>query len=115
MAKRHAFLSLLLMLAVGGSTLAASPSRGAVHQPVSDRSVVTSHAPSFEGPISSVQMLIVGHRVVFTFHDGVGLVFFEVPTFDGPQTYGISDGPDVGDPLGVKGSSIPVTSSSTRH
>jgi len=101
MVNKRAFLALILGTTLVVSASAALAAGGSVTRPAAKNPMATNHSPRLSGPMTA--LFFVGDRLLNVFRAvrGVGVVNLPTPGTV-YQTYGIQDGPDGVDPLGVK-------------
>lgn len=117
MVKKTAFFALMLAVAMAGSATSSLAAGRSASHPTGKRSIVSNDLPQFLG--STKVLNFVGARIADIVRVvGSGGVFGFPSLGNLYETYGINDGPDGCDPLGVKGSQPrnenPPASSSTR-
>lgn len=116
MVKKPAFLALMLVATLAGSATSSLAAGGWVMRPAGKRPTNGNHVTQLGG--STKGLYVVGACLLDIVRVMGGSGIFEFPNLGTLyQTYGINDGPDGWDPLGVKESrprsDVPPTPTST--
>lgn len=100
MVNKRAFLALMLATTLAGSASATLAADRSAPQP-SRIQLATSHAPQPSGAMEA--LFFVGDRLLSILQSVRGVGMAKLPRVgSGYQVYGIQDGPEGADPLGVK-------------
>jgi len=106
MVRKSAFLALTLATSLTGSASAALAAGGPATRPASKGPTVVTLSPQLNGPMAALSF--VGDRVLDAARAVIGIRFVKGPNHGTVyQIHTISEGPDAGDPIGIKDSRLP--------